>query len=107
MGIGYHIRALRFVAQKSFSLPESVLDNSKARFRRLQNSPAAQTVVIAYLPLRQDLFAKKLLTAAQRILFGQHPLRYENVLYIKQQSAFSDLYRLNNHCYVIMVTNYG
>jgi hypothetical protein len=39
----------RPVAQKSFSLLESVLDKSKACFRRLQNSPAAQTVVIADL----------------------------------------------------------
>jgi hypothetical protein len=44
------------VAPKSFSLPESVLDKSKARFRRLQNSPSAQTLVIADLALRQDLF---------------------------------------------------
>jgi len=36
-------------APKSFSLPESVLDKSKARFGRLQNSPSAQTVVIAIL----------------------------------------------------------
>jgi hypothetical protein len=30
-------------------MPESILDKSKARFRRLQNSPSAQTVVIADL----------------------------------------------------------
>ncbi len=46
------------VAQKSFSPPASVLDKSKARFRRLQNSPAAQTLVIADLTLRQDFFVK-------------------------------------------------
>ena len=54
------------VAPKSFSLPESVLDKSKARFRRLQNSPSAQTVVIADLSLRQDLLIKTLSMAAQR-----------------------------------------
>jgi hypothetical protein len=48
-----------------FRLPESVLNKSKARFRRLQNSPSAQTLVIAYLALRQDLFAKTLSMAAQ------------------------------------------
>jgi len=48
-----------------FALPESVLDKSKAHFRRLQNSPAAQTVVIADLALHQDLFAKTLSMAAQ------------------------------------------
>jgi hypothetical protein len=58
MGTGYLINALKVVAQKSFSLPESVLDKSKARFRRLQNSPTAQTLVIADLALRQDLFVK-------------------------------------------------
>jgi len=41
-----------------FACPESILGKSKARFRRLQNSPAAQTIVIACLALRQDLFAK-------------------------------------------------
>ncbi len=48
-----------------FACPESVLDKSKARFRRLQNSPAAQTVVIAHLTLRQGLLAKTLSMAAQ------------------------------------------
>jgi hypothetical protein len=48
-----------------FALPESVLDKSKARFRRLQNSPAAQTLAIADLEFRQDLIAKTLSTAAQ------------------------------------------
>jgi hypothetical protein len=48
-----------------FACPESVLDKSKARFRRLQNSPAAQTLVIADLALRQDLLAKTLSIAAQ------------------------------------------
>jgi len=52
------------VAPKSFSLPESVLDKSKARFRRLQNSPAAQTVAIDDLPRRQDLAAKALSMSA-------------------------------------------
>jgi hypothetical protein len=46
------------------------LDKSKARLRRLQNSPAAQTVVIANLPLRHDLLAKTLLMAAQTDIFG-------------------------------------
>jgi hypothetical protein len=55
-----------------FRLPASVLDKSKACFRRLQNSPAAQTVVIADLTLRQDLLAKTLSMAAQRDMFGQH-----------------------------------
>jgi hypothetical protein len=44
-----------------FALSETFFDKSKARSRRFQNSPplAAQTVEIAYLPLRQDLLAKK------------------------------------------------
>ena len=46
------------------SPPEIVLDKSKACFRRLQNSPSAQTVVIADLTLRQDLLAKTLSMAA-------------------------------------------
>jgi len=54
----------RCVAQKSFSLPASVLNKSKACFRRLQNSPAAQTLVIATLSLRQDLYAKTLAMSA-------------------------------------------
>jgi hypothetical protein len=45
------------------------LDKSKACFRRLQNSPAAQTVVIADLMLRQDLLAKTLSMAAQMDIF--------------------------------------
>jgi hypothetical protein len=48
-----------------FSLPESVLDKAKASFRRLQNSPAAQTIVIADLKLRQALFAETLSIAVQ------------------------------------------
>ena len=59
------------VAPKSFSLPESILDKSKARFRRLQNSPSAQTVAIADLPLRQDLAAKTLSMSAQMDILGQ------------------------------------
>jgi len=46
------------------------LDKSKACFRRLQNSPAAQTLVIADLALRQDLLAKTLSMAAQMDIFG-------------------------------------
>jgi hypothetical protein len=65
MGTGYLISSLKVVAQKSFSLPESILDKSKACFRRLQNSPAAQTLVIADLALRRDLLAKTLSMAAQ------------------------------------------
>jgi hypothetical protein len=45
------------------------LDKSKAHFRRLQNSPSAQTVVIADLNLRQALFAKTLSMAAQMDAF--------------------------------------
>jgi hypothetical protein len=48
-----------------FRCRKSVLDKSKARFGRLQNSPSAQTVAIAYPALRQDIMAKTLLTAAQ------------------------------------------
>jgi hypothetical protein len=59
------------VAQVSFSQPESFLDKSKACFRRLQNSPSAQTIVIADLNLRQDLVAKTLSMAAQKNTFGQ------------------------------------
>jgi hypothetical protein len=54
---------------KAFSLPESVLDKSMACSRRLQNSPSAQTVVIAYLALRQVLLAKTLSMAAQMDIF--------------------------------------
>jgi hypothetical protein len=68
--IGSRINAKGIVAPKSFSLPESVLDKSKARFRRLQNSPEAQTVVIADLTLRQDLLAKTLSMVAQLDIFG-------------------------------------
>jgi hypothetical protein len=50
-------------------LPESVLDKYNACFRRLQNSPAAQTVVIANLALRQDLLAKTRAMAAQMDIF--------------------------------------
>ena len=53
-------------------LPESVLDKSKACFRRLQNSPSAQTVVIAYLALRQAFLAKTLSMAAQMNVLGTH-----------------------------------
>jgi hypothetical protein len=58
-------KVISVVAPKSFSLPESVLDKSKTRFRRLQNSPSAQTLVIADLTLRQDLLAKMLSMSAQ------------------------------------------
>jgi hypothetical protein len=56
---------MRGVAQKSFSLPESVLDKAKARSRQLQNSPSAQTIVIADLTLRQALLTKTLSMASQ------------------------------------------
>jgi hypothetical protein len=59
------------VAQKSFLLPETVLDKSKACFRRLQNSPSAQALVIAYLTLRQDSLAKTLSRQLKWISFGQ------------------------------------
>ena len=59
------------VAPKSFSLPESVLDKSKARFRRLQNSPSAQTLVIADLTLRQDFFPKRFQCQLKWIYLGQ------------------------------------
>jgi hypothetical protein len=61
------------VAQKSFSLPKSILDKSMVRFRRLQNSPAAQTLVIADPTLRQVLFAKTLSRPLKWISLGQHP----------------------------------
>jgi hypothetical protein len=57
------------VAQKSFLLPENVLDKSKACFRRLQNSPSAQTLVIADLTLRQDFNSQNALKAAQMDVF--------------------------------------
>jgi hypothetical protein len=41
-----------------FACPKSVLDKPKARFRRLQNSPSAQTLATADLTLRQGLFVK-------------------------------------------------
>jgi hypothetical protein len=47
------------VAQKSFSLPETVLDKATACSRRLQNSLSAQTVVIADLTLRQAFLTKR------------------------------------------------
>jgi len=61
-------------APKSFSLPQSVLDKSKARFGRLQNSPSAQTVAIAHPALRQDLFAQTLLTATQKDILVQNTM---------------------------------
>jgi hypothetical protein len=54
----------------SFSLPASILDKPKACFRRLQNSLLAQTVVIAFLALRQGLLAKTLAMAAQIDIIG-------------------------------------
>jgi hypothetical protein len=59
-----------------FRCLKSVLDKSKARFRRLQNSSAGdrwrtQTLVIADLALRQVLLAKTLSMAAQTNTFGQ------------------------------------
>jgi hypothetical protein len=44
-----NIKSKLDAAQKSFSLPECVSDKSKVCFRRLQNSPSAQTVVITDL----------------------------------------------------------
>jgi hypothetical protein len=65
------------VTQESFSLPESILDKSKAHFRRLQNSPESQTVVIADLVLRQDLLAKMFSMAAQYGYFlGNRPEKF-------------------------------
>jgi hypothetical protein len=64
------------VAPKSFLLRESVLDKSKVRSGRLQNSPSAQTLVIAYPALRQDFFAKTLSMAAQIDIFGATEIRY-------------------------------
>jgi hypothetical protein len=46
------------------------LDKSKACFRQLQNSPSAQTLVIADLALCQDLLAKTLAMSAQMKIFG-------------------------------------
>jgi hypothetical protein len=48
---------------------ETVLDKAEACSRRLQNSPSAQTVVIAYLALRQALLTKTLSMAAQMDFF--------------------------------------
>jgi hypothetical protein len=56
------------------------LDKSKACFRRLQNSPAAQTLVIADLALRQDLLAKTLSMAAQMDILGQYWGKFSNTL---------------------------
>ena len=61
----FAVKRSRSVAQKYFSLPASVSDKSKALFRRLQNSLAAQTNVSADLALRQDLLVKTLSMAAQ------------------------------------------
>jgi hypothetical protein len=52
----------------------SVLDKSKARFGRLQNSPSAQTLAIAYPALRQDFLAKTLSTAAQIDVLAQNTI---------------------------------
>ena len=50
-----------------FACLKTFFDKSKARSRRFQNSPfKAQTVEIAYLPLRQDLLAQNVLKTAQR-----------------------------------------
>jgi len=45
--------------ETSFRLPETFWNKSKACCRRFQNSPAAQTVGIAYLALHLDLLTKK------------------------------------------------
>jgi hypothetical protein len=49
-----------------FACSETSFDESKACFRRCQNSPfGLLTVDIAYLPLRQDLLSKIVLMTAQ------------------------------------------
>jgi hypothetical protein len=74
--------------QNPLSLPESVLDKSKARFRRLQNSPSAQIVVIADLTLRQDLLAKTFSMSAQMDIIGATSQKF-NALNKRRAAAFS------------------
>jgi len=56
----------RVLPKYPFRLSEKRFDKSKARFRRLQNSPLAQTIVIADLTLRRDLLVKTLSMAAPK-----------------------------------------
>jgi hypothetical protein len=88
---------MRGVAQESFSLPrvpfrvESVLDKAKARSRRLQNSPSAQTVVIADLTLRQALLAKTLSMASQTNALGNRRtdvIPFPTILWNNYQNVF-------------------
>jgi hypothetical protein len=60
--------------QNHFRCRKSVLDKSKAHFGLLQNSPLAQTLVIARSALRQDFLAKTLLTAAQIDILAQNTM---------------------------------
>jgi hypothetical protein len=60
--------------QNHFRCRKSVLDKSKARFGRLQNSPSAHTLVIARPALRQDCMAKTLSTAAQIDILAQNTM---------------------------------
>jgi hypothetical protein len=63
------------------------LDKAKACFRRLQNSPSAQTVVIADLALRQALLTKTLSIAAQINTLG-------NILVRMQRNAAYGLFTM-------------
>jgi len=71
------------------------LDKPKACLRRLQNSPAAQTVVIADLTLRQALLAKTLSMAAQTDIFGatscQDATPFLCNIYILHNNFFSQI----------------
>lgn len=62
------------------------MDKAKARFRRLQNSPSAQTIVIAFLSLRQVLYTKTLSTAAQMDIIGE-----TNILLVNNSTAVKNM----------------
>jgi hypothetical protein len=71
------------------------LDKSKACFRRLQNSPAAQTIVIADLQLRQALLAKTLpMTAQMNIIWAttRFDLTWCDVAAAAQRSAVRQVF---------------
>jgi hypothetical protein len=89
--------------QNHFRCRKNVLDKSKARFGRLQNSPSAQTFVIAHPALRQDCMAKTLLTAAQIDILTQNMLEGE-VTYEDNFHLYWLSFYANRYCFTIFTT---
>ena len=88
--IGYGSFVIRLLPKSLFAWSKTFSDKSKACSRRLalrlhfvpKLALWAQTVEIAHLPLRQDLFAKNVLMTAQRNLcLGNSPLRPDPSLF--------------------------